>query len=101
MWLDGARSATRKEQEGGTCATRVTRGTFDFQEGDNFELRAENFTSNFQSSLRCGALKAAFKQKLVTRVTRVAHVPRWSKIQVRSPAPCRLQGRLQSAEHSK
>ena len=23
-----------------TSATRVTRGTFDFQEGDNFELRA-------------------------------------------------------------
>ena len=41
MRLDGARSATRKEQEGGTCATRVTRGTFDFQEGDGFELRDE------------------------------------------------------------
>ena len=38
--LDGSRSATRKEQEGGTCATRVTRGTIDFQEGDGFELRA-------------------------------------------------------------
>ncbi len=23
-----------------TCATRVTRATFDFQEGDGFELRA-------------------------------------------------------------
>ena len=47
MRLDGARSATRKEQEGGTCATRVTRGTIDFQEGDGFKLRAGNFTSNF------------------------------------------------------
>ena len=40
MRLDGARSATRKEQEGGTCATRVTRGTIDFQERDSVELRA-------------------------------------------------------------
>ena len=47
---------------GGTCATRVTRETFDFQEEDSLELRAENFTSNFQSSFRCGALKAAFKE---------------------------------------
>ena len=101
MWLDGARSATRKEQEGVTCATRVTRETFDFQEEDSLELRAENFTSNFKVSFRRGALKVAFKQKLVPLVTRVAHVPRWSKIQARSPAPCRLQGRLQSAELSK
>ena len=43
MRLDGARSATRKEQEGGTCATRVTRGTFDFQERDSLELRARKF----------------------------------------------------------
>ena len=42
MRLDGARSATRKEQEGGTCATRVTRGTIDFQEEDSLELRAGN-----------------------------------------------------------
>ena len=40
MRLDGARSATRMEQEGGTCGTRGTRGTFDFQEEDSFELRA-------------------------------------------------------------
>ena len=53
MWLDGARSATRKEQEGGTCATRVTRETFDFQEEDSFELRAGNFTSSFQPPFRC------------------------------------------------
>ena len=37
MRLDGARSATRKEQEGGTCATSVTRGTIDFQA--RFSLR--------------------------------------------------------------
>ena len=49
MRLDGARSATRKEQEGVTCATRVTRGTFDFQARDNFELRAGNFgDDNFE-----------------------------------------------------
>ena len=35
--LDGARSATRKELVGGTCATRVTRGTIDFQA--RFSLR--------------------------------------------------------------
>ena len=40
MRLDGARSATRKEPEGVTCATRVTRETFDFQEEDSLELRA-------------------------------------------------------------
>ena len=40
MRLDGARSATRKELVGVTCATRVTRATFDFQEEDSFELRA-------------------------------------------------------------
>ena len=34
MRLDGARSATRKEQEGVTCGTR---GTFDFQA--RFSLR--------------------------------------------------------------
>ena len=43
MRLDGARSATRREQEGVTCATRVTRGTIDFQARDNFELRDEEF----------------------------------------------------------
>ena len=58
MRLDGARSATRKEQEGGTCATRVTRGTIDFQERDSVELRA----GNFKASFRCEALKAAFKE---------------------------------------
>jgi len=43
MRLDGARSATRKEPEGVTCATRGTRATFDFQEEDSFELRDEEF----------------------------------------------------------
>ena len=42
MGLDGARSATRRWLECGTCATRVTRVTFDFQEGDGFGLRAGN-----------------------------------------------------------
>ena len=36
------------EQEGGTCATRVTRGTIDFQDGDGFELRDEEFARKFQ-----------------------------------------------------
>ena len=31
------------EPEGGTCATRVTRGTIDFQARDSLELRAGNF----------------------------------------------------------
>ena len=74
MRLDGARSATRKEQEGGTCATRVTRGTIDFQARDNFELRDKEFARKFQVQ----SAKVAFKQKLVPRVTRVAHVPRRS-----------------------
>ena len=30
------------EPEGVTCATRVTRGTIDFQEEDSLELRAGN-----------------------------------------------------------
>ena len=37
------------------------------------ELRDEEFASNFQSPFRCGALKVAFKQKLVPRVAR--HTP--------------------------
>jgi hypothetical protein len=47
MRHDGARSATRKEQEGVTCATSVTRGTFDFQARDNFELRDKEFARKF------------------------------------------------------
>ena len=37
------------------------------------ELRDEEFASNFQSPFRCGALKVAFKQKLVPRVTYSSH----------------------------
>ena len=62
MRLDGARSATRKEQEGGTCATRVTRGTIDFQARDNFELRDKEFARKFHVAFKSGALKAAFKE---------------------------------------
>ena len=52
MWLDGARSATRSELVGGTCATRVTRGTFDVQEGDGFGLRDEEFARNFSGAFQ-------------------------------------------------
>ena len=62
MRLDGARSATTKEQEGVTCATRVTRGTIDFQEGYSLELRAGNFTRKFHVAFKSGALKVAFKE---------------------------------------
>ena len=31
-----------------TCATRVTRGTIDFQARDNFELRDKEFARKFQ-----------------------------------------------------
>ena len=57
-----ARSATRKELEGGTCATRVTCGTFDFQERDSVELRDEEFAKNFHVAFKSGALKVAFKE---------------------------------------
>ena len=62
MQLDGARSATRKELVGGTCATRVTRGTIDFQAGDSLELRDKEFAKNFHVAFKSGALKAAFKE---------------------------------------
>ena len=62
MRLDGARSATRMEPEGGTCATRVTRGTIDFQARDNFELRDGEFARNFHVAFKSGALKVAFKE---------------------------------------
>ena len=74
----------------------ATRNLQKWQEVNEDELRDEIFTSNFQPPFSRGAFKVGFKQKLVTRVTRVAHVPRWSKIQVRSPGACRLQGRLQA-----
>ena len=35
---------------GGTSATRVTRGTIDFQARDNFELRDEEFAKKFEAS---------------------------------------------------
>ena len=62
MRLDGARSATRKEPVGVTCATRVTRATFDFQARDNFELRDEEGAKNFHVAFKRGALKVAFKE---------------------------------------
>ena len=62
MRLDGARSATRKEQEGGTCATRVTRGTFDFQEGDGLELRAGNLQGISSHLSGAEHSKQAFKE---------------------------------------
>ena len=42
------------------------------------EMTLSFATRNLQGNFRCEALKAAFKQKLVPRVTRVAHVPRRS-----------------------
>ena len=45
------------EPEGGTCATRVTRGTIDFQARDDFELRDEEFARNFHVAFKRGALK--------------------------------------------
>ena len=50
------------EPEGGTCATRVTRGTIDFQARDNFELRDEEGAKNFHVAFKRGALKVAFKE---------------------------------------
>ena len=47
---------------GGTCATRVTRVTIDFQEGDGFELRDEEFARKFHVAFKSGALKVAFKE---------------------------------------
>ena len=64
----------------------ATRNLQKWQELNEDELRDEEFAKNFHVAFRRGALKAAFKQKLVPRVTRVAHVPRRRKIQARSPA---------------
>ena len=55
MGLDGARSATRRWLECGTCATRVTRVTFDFQARDRFELHDKEFARNFQALFKCAA----------------------------------------------
>ena len=40
----------------------MTRGTIDFQEGDGFELRDEEFTKNFHVAFKRGVLKASFKE---------------------------------------
>ena len=58
MRLDGARSTTRKEPEGVTRATRVTRETFDFQARDNFELRDKEFARKFQVRSTQSSLQA-------------------------------------------
>ena len=89
MGLDGARSATRRLLECVTCATRVTRATFDFQEGDGFELRDKEFARKFQVQ----SAKAAFKAKVSpTRRTR-------RTLELNSsaqPCHCWLQGCLQA-----
>jgi hypothetical protein len=66
MRLDGARSATRKEQEGGTCATRVTRGTIDFQGRDNFELRDKEFARNFHVAFQVRSAGPLLLYRLTT-----------------------------------
>ena len=48
----------------------ATRNLQKWQEVNEDELCDEIFTSNFQSPFRRGALKVAFKQKLVPRITR-------------------------------
>ena len=57
-------SAKRDEDgaEGGTCATRGTRGTIDFQARDSLELRDKEFAKNFHVAFKSGALKVAFKE---------------------------------------
>ena len=47
---------------GVTSTTRVTRRTFDFQEGDGFELRDEEGARKFQVAFKSGALKVAFNE---------------------------------------
>ena len=68
MRLDGARSATRKAPKGGTCATRVTRGTFDFQARDNFELRDKEFARKFQAR----STQSSFQAKVSRTYSRSA-----------------------------
>ena len=58
MRLDGARSATRRWLVGVTCATRVTRETFDFQDGYSLELRDEEFARKFQARSTQSRLQA-------------------------------------------
>ena len=40
----------------------MTRGTIDFQDGDDFELRDEEGAKNFHVAFKSGALKVAFKE---------------------------------------
>ena len=65
MWLDGARSATRKEPEG------VTRATFDFQARDNFELRDKEFARKFQARSTQSSFQAKVSPTRHTRRTRL------------------------------
>ena len=53
-----------------TCATRVTRGTFDFQARDNFELRDKEFARKFQVQSAKAAFKAEVSPTRHTRRTR-------------------------------
>ena len=50
------------EPEGGTSTTRVTRGTFDFQERDSLVLRDKEFARKFHVAFKSGALKVAFNE---------------------------------------
>ena len=53
-----------------TCATRVTRGTIDFQARDNFELRDKEFARKFQVQSAKAAFKAEVSPTRHTRRTR-------------------------------
>ena len=55
---------------GGTCATRVTRGTIDFQARDNFELRDKEFARKFQVRSTQSRLQAKVSPTRHTRRTR-------------------------------
>ena len=97
MRLDGARSATRRELEGVTCATRVTRGTIDFQEGDGFELRDEEFARKFQVQSAQRRLQAKVSPTRHTRRTR----PTLEQNSSAQPCPLLASRLPASAEHSK
>ena len=53
---------------GGTCATRVTRGTIDFQARDNFELRDKEFARKFQVRSTQSRLQAKVS-RIYSRIT--------------------------------
>ena len=113
MRLDGARSATRREPEGGTCATCVTRGTIDFQARDNFELRDEEGAKKFQVQSAQRRLQAkvsrtysrSTQSSLQAKVSPTRHTRRTRPTpqQNSSAKPCPLlASRLPaSAKHSK